>query len=253
MNKQEIFLRKQDAIITKWVSKILREQQEWLVAILTREIKSYEKKSMEDYVREYIEKIKIQIPDYLFISLQSVMQKAYKLAFKPYASYLKDYQSWLVFNVDSSSAVRYLRNMQNLHLSQRDGSIAKTTEKEILTILADWVKSGKSYTQIWKEIQATDPFVFSRERAKLIAIQETGQAYGWSSFEPAKEMQRQGYVMEKIWATSKDWRVRETHRENEAQGYIPLENIWQATGDMYAPSKDFRCRCTSTTRIVWIK
>jgi hypothetical protein len=70
----------------------LQEQQDGLVAILTREVKSYEKKSMEDYIREYLENIKIQIPDYLFVSLQSVMQKAYKMAFKPYASYLKDYQ-----------------------------------------------------------------------------------------------------------------------------------------------------------------
>jgi hypothetical protein len=92
--------------------------------------------------------------------------------------------------------------------------------------------------------------VFSKERAKLIAIQEVRQAYGWSSFEPAREMKRQGYVMEKKWRTSNDALVRETHNLNEKQGWIPLDNLWVATGDMYAPSKEFRCRCTSTTRIV---
>lgn len=30
----------------------------------------------------------------------------------------------------------------------------------------------------------TDPFVFSKYRAKLIAVNETGRAFGWANHEP---------------------------------------------------------------------
>lgn len=251
MNKQEVFIRKKEVIIEKWIKKILNRQLKQLVEILSREVKIYSIKSIEDDVFFWIESIKAQIPEYLFTSLQPIMQSAYKQSFNAYKNWLPDYKNKLIFNVDTEPAVRYLRNLENLHLSERDWSIFKTTKKEILTLLAEWVKSWKSYTQIWEEIQNINPFVFSEERAKLIAIQETWQAYWWANYEPAREMVRKGYVMEKKWVTSHDWKVRDTHHLNETQGWIPLDNPWSWTWDMYAPSKDFRCRCTSSTRIIW--
>lgn len=55
----------------------------------------------------------------------------------------------------------------------------------------------------------------------------------------------------KKWKTSHDEKVRRTHSENEAAGWIPLDQPFPGTGDQYGPSSnDIRCRCTSTTRIV---
>ena len=201
MNKQAIFLRKQEERIAKGIYAIFRKQEKELISILEREIKSYEIKSIEEDVRAFIENIRSTIPGYLFSSLQYTMKQAYAQAYKPFSTFLKDYKKNLVFNIETEPAVRFLRSMETLHLSERDGSIFQTTKKEILTILSDGVKLGKSYTQIAKEIRETQPFVFSKSRAQLIAVQETGQAYGWANFEPAREMQNRGYKMEKKWNT----------------------------------------------------
>jgi hypothetical protein len=183
--------------------------------------------------------------------LQYTMDRAYKQSLKPFKKYMEDYASWLVFNIESEPAVRFLRKMQTLHLSERDGSIYKTTKQQILTILRDWVRLGKSYWEIAREIRDTQPFVFSKARAKLIAVQETWQAYGWANFEPAKIMSSRWFKMEKHWWTSRDDRVRPTHTDNMKQWWIDIKKIWTWTWDMYAPSKEFNCRCTSTFRIVW--
>lgn len=251
MNKQEVFLRKQEAKIEKWVYKILNKLEKDFVKLLKTERKSYEIKSIEDDIMVFIENAKQQIPEYLFASLQDTMQKAYKQSFSAYSMFLADYDSRLIFNIETEPAVKYLRNLETLHLSEKDWSIYKTTKKEILTLISDWVKSWKSYTKIWEEIEATNPFVFSKERAKLIAIQETWQAYGWANYEPARKMKLKWYIMEKKWTTSHDDQVRDTHLANQEQGWIPLDKLWVATGDMFAPSKEFRCRCTSITRVIW--
>jgi len=59
--------------------------------------------------------------------------------------------------------------------------------------------------------------------------------------------------MEKLWETSSDEKVRPEHKANEDEGWIKMEDTWQATGDEYAPSQDINCRCTSTDRITAIK
>lgn len=251
MNKQSVFLRKQEQRIAKGVYAILRKQEKELISILEREVKSYERKGIAEDIEEFLENAKNAIPTYLFKSLQYTMQQSYKLAFGQWKNYLPDYKATLSFNIPTEPAVAYLRRMETLHLSQAQGSIYATTQKEILTILREWVSSWVSYTEIAKQIQNTQPFVFSKARAKLIAVQETGQAYWWANFEPAKEMQRQGNVMGKQWATSRDGKVRETHRQNMEQWVIPLDQPWAGTWDIYAPSNDFNCRCTSTYKIIW--
>lgn len=122
------------------------------------------------------------------------------------------------------------------------------------------VNDGKSYGEIAKEIQNEDPWVFSKARATLIAVNEVGRAYGWGNHEPALELQRQGYVLEKHWRTSQDDKVRPKHTANEAAiveghqpGWIPLDMEFPGTKDQFAPSvKEVRCRCTSTHRITAI-
>ena len=78
MNKQEVFLKKQEAKIEKWVYKILSKLQRDFVKLLKTERKSYEVKGIEEDIRIFIENAKQQIPEYLFVSLQWIMQKAYK-------------------------------------------------------------------------------------------------------------------------------------------------------------------------------
>lgn len=137
MNKQEIFLRKQEAIVERGIFKILQQQERDLISILEREIKSYELKGIPEDILEYIENLKVQIPDYLLATLPAIMQKTYKQAFKPWKSYLQDYRASLRFDIETEPAARFLRARTDLHLSENQGSIYKTTKKEILTILAE--------------------------------------------------------------------------------------------------------------------
>lgn len=114
-------------------------------------------------------------------------------------------------------------------LSQKDGSISKTTKERLLAIMEEGVANGESYGEIAKQIQQTDPWVFSKARATLIAVNEVGRAYGWANHEPAVELQRQGYVMVKQWTTSHDEKVRATHTQNEKAGLIPLSTSFPGT------------------------
>lgn len=120
--------------------------------------------------------------------------------------------------------------------------------------MAKGIDEGKSYGQIAKEIALEDPWVFSKSRATLIAVNEVGRAYGWGNHEPAVALQKEGYEMEKKWTTSHDEKVRRNHSQNEADGFIPLDKEFSGTGDEFAPStNEIRCRCTSTHKIVAIK
>lgn len=62
-------------------------------------------------------------------------------------------------------------------ISNEDGSITKTTRDELRRLLSNGIDEGMSYGEIAKQIQETDPFVFSKYRAKLIAVNEVGRAY----------------------------------------------------------------------------
>jgi hypothetical protein len=138
-------------------------------------------------------------------------------------------------------------------LSQKQGSINKTTNDELRNIIASWIDEWYSYGQIAKQIRETDPFVFSKKRANLIAVQEVWQAYWFANFQPLKDMNEQyWFVFEKLWVTSHDPKVRKTHKENEAMGWIWIDELF-ITWDEYAPSKDFRCRCYMKDRIVDLK
>ena len=59
--------------------------------------------------------------------------------------------------------------------------------------------------------------------------------------------------MMKEWQAKKDMKTRPTHAQNESDGMIPLDQPFSGTGDEYAPSQEFRCRCTSSTEIVGVK
>lgn len=83
----------------------------------------------------------------------------------------------LVFDIETEPASQYLTELRDLHLSQRQGSILKTTRDELRTIMANGIDEGMSYTEIGKQILEQDPFVFSKSRAKTIAVNEIGRAY----------------------------------------------------------------------------
>jgi len=180
-------------------------------------------------VDDFFDSIREEVPNYLFIALPKIIKRGAAGPIKKFSKFLPDGYA-IRFDIDSDPAVQYLERMRELHLSQRQGSISKTALAELKDIIAKGVEMGYSYTQVAKQIREKDPFVFSKSRAKLIAVNEIGRAYGFGSFEPSRVLaEEEGYIMEKLWQTSHDDKVRKRHTMNESAGWIPLKNQFPGT------------------------
>lgn len=234
------------------IYKILeRWEKDFVKRLEARESKGAFYEMKDDIVDGFIADIKYDLPDYFEKELPTVMEQGAKANITKYSELLPTGYS-LAFDLPTSPASNYVRDLFDLHLSTRDGSTLKTTRDELRRIIADGLDNNGSYGSIAKDIQTLDPFVFSKTRAKLIAVNEVGRAYGWADSEPARVLSAD-YVMEKQWETSNDEKVRPDHVANQSEWWIPMDKSWKATGDEYAPSHDINCRCTSTDKIVGIK
>ena len=191
------YIRNQEKVKERAIVKILSEQQSLFCSKLDKENKDL----ADDIVDSFINETESEIPNYFVEALPTIMNKAVNEKKKEYKQLPWSYS--LSFDVETSPASEYIRNLEELHLSQRDGSINKTTNDELRRIIADWIDEGLSYGQIAKQIRETAPFVFSRSRAKLIAVQEVGQAYWFGDYQPLLDMNKDyGFEFEKLWVTS---------------------------------------------------
>lgn len=157
--------------------------------------------------------------------------------------------AWMDFSVPTSPARVYLNALENLHLSQRQGSISATTENEVRSIVAQWVQKMKSKEEIVEEIQKLSK-VFWKNRADLIAINQIGKAFQYGNFVGMKEYHDAGYLTLKEWSTVGDNRVTKTHTQNQSDWYRELNEVFSGTGDLIPPASDNpRCRCALLYRI----
>lgn len=241
------YIRNQEKIKTRAIAKILSEQQSLFCSMLENEKKDF----IDDVVNNLIDETKSEIPNYLVETLPTIMNKALSEKKNQYKQIPDNYN--LSFDIETSPASEYIRNLEELHLSQRDWSINKTTNDELRRIIAQWIDDWFAYWWIAKQIKETNPFVFSKARANLIAVQEVWQAYWFANYQPMLDMNEQyWFIFEKLWVTNHDGKVRATHLENEGMWWIPMDKEF-VTWDMYAPSHDFRCRCYMKDKVVDLK
>ncbi len=256
MNSRERYLKNHERIKARAIARIFTSQKKSFCAFLDTQKKNFQIKQGEDIefvVDVWIATIASEIPDYLNHVLPGVMIEGAREPIKRYRELLPSGYS-LAFDIETSQASNYLRDMTDLMLSEKNGSILKTTKDELRHILEQGVAEWMSYSQIADQIRGVDPFVFSQTRAKVIAINEVGRAYWWANHQPGRDLVSEWYVLEKEWTTSHDEKVRPEHAQNEAQWWIPFESSFSWTGDQYAPSStDFNCRCTSVHKVVAIK
>jgi len=101
--------------------------------------------------------------------------------------------------------------------------INETTGNQIRTIITKAIDTGQPYTKTAGEI--ADAFDgMSRDRAQRIAVNEATHAYENGNLMFAQSIEDEGVEMEKAWNTSKDEKVCDLCDENEAVGYIPLND-----------------------------
>lgn len=223
-SKAERYISNQEKVKARAITRIFKKQKDLFVEFLEKQPKKswFKIQKKADSLEDYLDSIKGDVPSYLQGALPPIMEEGAKESIQRYLDFLPQGYA-LTFDIPGTPAAEYMQNLEDLYLSTRDGSILKTTRDELRRIIATGLESGQSYGEIAKQIQETDPYVFSKFRAKLIAVNEVGRAYGWANHEPARVLQADGYTLQKEWTTSHDDKVRENHTANESAGPIGLD------------------------------
>ena len=84
------------------------------------------------------------------------------------------------------------------------------------------------------------------DRAELIATTVAGDAYEAATAAAGRQLADAGLVMEKSWLTVGDDRVDVECEDNEAQGWIPMDDGFRS-GHTRPPAQP-ACRCTALYR-----
>ncbi|MFF5994269.1 minor capsid protein [Lysinibacillus sp. KU-BSD001] len=111
-------------------------------------------------------------------------------------------------------------------------NIHDTFTEKIEDIILNGVKNGDGYKQIRKQL--VEQVGMSHRRAQFIAVDQSGTLFGQMT---AKRHQNMGVNRFK-WRTSKDERVRDSHKilENKIFSYDDPPKVG-------LPGEDFHCRC----------
>lgn len=180
ITQRERYVRNHENIKTRAIHSIFRKEKELFCKRLEAEEKRagrWERKISEaDLIDPFLDEISPDVPEYLLTVLPKIMNDGAKEPIKRYKKLLPEGYS-LSFDIDTSPASKYLQDLEDLMLSQKQGSILKTTRDELRSIMEKGVVEGNSYGAIAKQIREVDPWVFSKTRAKTIAVNEIGRAY----------------------------------------------------------------------------
>jgi len=114
-------------------------------------------------------------------------------------------------------------------------SYSALTRQGVMQIVSDSVREGRSIGQTTNLIK--NDFLFSPDRARVIARTETARALGQGQKGAAIAQGRD----EKRWATSGDDLVSDDCRENENAGWIPTADAFPSGVDTVPQHPNCRC------------
>jgi len=126
--------------------------------------------------------------------------------------------------------------------------IQQTTADSLKGVITTALDEGWSYNDTAKEIKKLYDGPISTDRARLIATHEAAQAYEYGNRAFADSIKDEGIEMEKMWTTSHDSRVSDGCAENEADGWIPIDQP-HSSGHQ-EPPRFPGCRCYEQYRQV---
>lgn len=150
--------------------------------------------------------------------------------------------SW---NLENPRAVEYAKQ----HAAEQVTKINDTTRSYLNSMISQAVDEGWSYDRLSDAIGARfTEFATGGDnpRSRRVAVYELGDAYEAGNQLAAKELQGAGLKMEKKALTAGDDRVRPSHVDNAAAGWIDIDDEFPS-GDMRFPS-DPGCRCATLYR-----
>lgn len=149
------------------------------------------------------------------------------------------------FSLKNPRAVEWLKNNAALKVT----GINETTRKEIARIVTKGTEEGLSYQKMAQEIKdkfaefsVRQPQLHIANRAELVSVTETANAYEAGNQVFVQDLQDRGFKIIKEWSTVGDERVSEGCAENENAGWIDNNDVFPS-GDEHPPRFP-GCRCT---------
>lgn len=135
----------------------------------------------------------------------------------------------VAFDLANPRAVEYLRH----HGAARVTMINQTTRTEIRKLVVQAADEGMSYSRLARTIRdrfdgfaGLQPQLHIHNRAELVAVTEVGDAYSEANLIVGKTLQDAGERMENYWLTVGDGRVSAGCAQNQAAGWIPLDDAF---------------------------
>lgn len=147
----------------------------------------------------------------------------------------------VVFSLENPRAVEYLDN----YGAELVKGLDETSKRLLQDVLANATEQGFSYTKTAKLIEKlfTD---WSKNRAKLIATTEVGNAYQHGNLIVGKDLAASGVAIEKSWLTRGDDKVDPHCKANADQGWIDVND--EFSSGVERPLDHPRCRCVMLMR-----
>ena len=192
----------------------------------------YKKGRYEDYVEEPLGSFRMEmwvddLIDKLMNPISKGVEKGYKRTRRKFRTILEE--NALIYSLDT--ILNYVKDWGKLQLSNFRWAISHTTKFEVVKVLKDWLNNQLTYNQVRDNIIKVNSSLFSKARARTIAVTEMAKAY---------EL--------KQWQTCEDWKVRPEHTECEQLGRVPLDFVYPSVWVQYPPGWP-NCRCTILHKI----
>lgn len=166
-------------------------------------------------------------------------EKWYKLSYRLFKQKLEE--NW--FNYYPELISDYERYWWELNLSNYKWAISYTTKRDIIKILKDWIDNHLWGWEIRKRITEYNPVLFSKARARSIAVTEMHKAYEFWNLQPMQQLSSVWIPVKKKWLTVGDDRVRPTHQACEDEWRVDIDYTYPSVW-VDIPPWWVNCRCT---------
>lgn len=184
------------------------------------------------WLDEMIEKLKIQI--------WKAVEKWYKMTFRLFEPLLRE--NWFSYYTDVIS--NYENHRWILNLSDYKWAISRTTKYDVIKVLKNWIDNNLSPWEVAKQIQEINEKLFSKARARTIAVTEMRKAYEYWNYQPIEQLESVWIAMMKKRQTCDDAKVREEHMDCELEGRVRSNYEYPSVGWVLYPPGWPNCRCT---------
>lgn len=166
-------------------------------------------------------------------------EKWYKLSYRLFKRKLEENG----FNYYPELISNYEKYRWELNLSNYKGAITYTTKWDVVKILKDWIDNHLWGTEIRKRIAEYNPILFSKARARAIAVTEMHKAYEFGNLQPMQQLNSVGIPVKKKWLTCWDDKVRPEHTACEDEGRVDISYTYPSVW-VDIPPGWVNCRCT---------